>query len=207
MGSNSRTSVGSSAEVERVWAVRSRDGCHEIAKRTPTGVSRDLRHRWRSARSHPPANRSPLKGLQIPVFATRFGLASASLRETVSMSATYAYLASDLQVERTIAGVRKVKVKDGCVSFLGRKKRPLLVLTQHNFGAAWRGRIDVADRGPDGLLVLFDGGRIAALPRVDETVLERDSLGRTIFHVLTDADDDLPVAVLSAQLTTMIAGS
>lgn len=144
----------------------------------------------------------------VEVPGDRSDQAIATLRETDVMSATYAYLATDLHVERTITGVRRVKVKDGCVSFLGKKKRPLLVVPHHRFGAAWRDRVDAADRDPDGVFVLFDRGRIVALPPIDETVLEQDPLGRTVFHVLTDADDDdLPIGVLSAQVTTMIAGS
>lgn len=122
-----------------------------------------------------------------------------------TMSATYAYLGGDLEFERTIDGVRKVTLKDGCAYFLGKKKRPLLVLSHHAFGAAWRDRSDYDDRDADGVVVVVGGDRVVALPAVGGVERETDPFGDTVFHVLTAPDDeDLPVAVLSADAATLI---
>ena len=54
------------------------------------------------------------------------------------MSAAYVYTTNSDLVERTVVDVRSVRIDGGFVLFRGRKKRTLLAMSEHSFGAAWR---------------------------------------------------------------------
>lgn len=125
--------------------------------------------------------------------------------DTVRVSATYAYVTTRDGVERVVEGVRRVKLKDGCVFFLGRKKRPLLVLSDHSFAAAWREDSFGVEVGVDGRVVVeLATGRQIPLYAVDGVTVKSTELGLTTFHVLESDDEDLPVALVLAPAATSI---